>query len=180
MPSCHVIVKRVGVVVQPGDDDPRAGEPCIEIGVPVRDVHAGYAGQPDDLVQTEQAPQLGFHLALGAASVSIVVEHAAFGDDCGAPAVDFDGPALQDEFGVDGGDSRLFGDLVGDHGVGLVLLFVAPAVEVEIDSGPAAFIVDIHGSAVPYPQVVQCDGYQLDAGPRQLAGQFGLFWSHQH
>lgn len=40
MPARHVVVERVGVVIQPCDDDTRSGESRVEIGVTIRDVHA--------------------------------------------------------------------------------------------------------------------------------------------
>lgn len=76
--------------------------------------------------------------------------------------------------------SGALGDLGGDRGVGVVLLFVAPAVEVEIDSCLAGVVADEHRPAIANPQVIQRCGNQFHIGSGQLARQFDLLRSHQH
>ncbi|MNF64946.1 hypothetical protein D3C84_466920 [compost metagenome] len=156
MGASDLVVVGLGVVVEVGDDHAGLDEARIEIDVGVGDVLALDARQPDDFAQPQALFQFCLDLGLAPVGIAVAVDPAAFGHDPGAVAIHFDATALAHQFASLVIRLGVFGDQGGQLRIVRMLLFVAPAVEVEVHGAEVAVAIDDKiGADVAHPDVVQ-------------------------
>ncbi len=143
-----------------------------DVHVVVGDVLALDAGQPDHGVRAVGLQDGVLDLVPAHAPVAVLVDQAALGGHHRAVAVGLDRAALADEVRVGVAQAAPGGEALGDQGVVVVDLLVAPAVEVE-DHGvqPAPAVQAEHRRGVAHPQVVGGDrGDHLHRGAAPVLG----------
>ncbi len=155
MPAGHLVVVRLGVVVQIDHHHPGAHEAGVKVDVGICDVTALDAGQPDDFAQPQIGFQLRLQLRLAHPRIAVAVEPAALGHDGGAVAIHLDAAPLTDELALQVIGIGLPAHQGGDPGVMAMLLLVTPAVEVEVHQPePSLLVLHEDAAGIPQPDVI--------------------------
>ncbi|MNE20949.1 hypothetical protein D3C80_1140930 [compost metagenome] len=178
----HLVVIRIGVVVHVDHHHPGAHEAGVEVDVGIGDVTTLDARQPDDLAQPQVDLELRLHLRLGEARIAIAVEPAALGQDGGALAIHLYAPAFASQPALQIMGICLGADPLGHAPILLVLLLVAPAVEVEVHQPqlPLA-IANEDAAGIPQPDVIQLGVDEAGVVlATELAGQRLFLFAAEH